>query len=79
MKRLYRSKKERKIAGICGGLGELFDIDPTLIRLGFVIIAFATGVLPLVLAYLVSWWIVPEEPVVEASQEQTAPSGADAT
>jgi phage shock protein C len=60
MKRIYRSQQDKKIAGILGGLGELFDIDPTLLRLLFVFIGLATGVIPLVVAYLVGWIIIPK-------------------
>jgi phage shock protein PspC (stress-responsive transcriptional regulator) len=59
MKRIYRSQEDRKIAGILGGLGELFDIDPTLLRLLFVFIGLATGVIPLIVAYFVGWIIIP--------------------
>jgi phage shock protein C len=59
MKRIYRSQEDRKIGGILGGLGELFDIDPTLLRLLFVFIGLATGVIPLVVAYLIGWIIIP--------------------
>ena len=59
MKRIYRSQVDKKIAGILGGLGELFDIDPTLLRLLFVFIGLATGIIPLVVAYLVGWIIIP--------------------
>jgi phage shock protein C len=64
MKRLYRSQKDKKIAGIFGGLGEIFSIDPTLLRLAFVFLGLATGVLPLLISYLVGWVIIPkgEEP-----------------
>ena len=60
MKRIYRSQEDKKIAGILGGLGELFDIDPTLLRLLFVFIGLATGVIPLIVAYLVGWIIIPK-------------------
>jgi phage shock protein C len=60
MKRIYRSKEDKKIAGILGGLGELFDIDPTLLRLLFVFIGLATGIIPLIVAYLVGWIIIPK-------------------
>jgi phage shock protein C len=60
MKRIYRSQQDKKIAGILGGLGELFDIDPTLLRLLFVFIGLATGVIPLVVAYLIGWIIIPK-------------------
>jgi len=59
MKRIYRSQEDKKIAGIFGGLGELFNIDPTLLRLLFVFIGLATGVIPLIVAYLVGWIIIP--------------------
>jgi phage shock protein C len=59
MKRIYRSQEDRKIGGILGGLGELFDIDPTLLRLLFVFIGLATGVIPLAVAYLIGWIIIP--------------------
>ncbi len=60
MKRIYRSQEDKKIAGILGGLGELLDIDPTLFRLLFVFIGLATGVIPLAVAYLVGWIIIPK-------------------
>ena len=59
MKKIYRSQEDRKIAGILGGLGELFDIDPTLLRLLVVFIGLATGVIPLIVAYFVGWIIIP--------------------
>jgi phage shock protein C len=60
MKRIYRSEEDKKIAGILGGLGELFDIDPTLLRLLFVFIGLATGIVPLIVAYFVGWIIIPK-------------------
>ena len=60
-KRLYRARDGRMIAGVCGGLGHYFDIDPTLFRLLFVILGLA-GVGSGVLAYIVLAVIVPEEP-----------------
>lgn len=62
MKKLYRSRDDKKIAGICGGLGEMFSIDPTLVRLLFVFVGFVTGVMPLVIVYIVGWIIIPESP-----------------
>ena len=58
-KKLYRSKKHRMIAGVCGGLGEYFDIDPTLIRLGWVILTLGMGIG--LLAYIIAWIIIPEK------------------
>lgn len=58
-KRLYRSRSERKIAGICGGLGAYFNQDPVLFRILWVILALGLG--GGIIAYLVLWLIVPEE------------------
>lgn len=60
MKKLYRSKTDRKIAGVCGGLGEYFGVDSTLVRLAAVVLIFASGAG--LLAYLVAWAIIPERP-----------------
>ncbi len=62
MKRLYRSRFDRKIAGICGGLANYFNIDPTLIRLIAVFILICTGIVPMFLVYLIGWIVIPEEP-----------------
>lgn len=59
-KKLYRSKSNRFIAGVCGGLGDFFNIDPTWIRILFVLFLFAGGAA--FLAYLIMWLIVPEAP-----------------
>ena len=57
MKRLYRSESNRMLAGVCGGLGEFFGIDATLVRILFVVLAFASGFG--IVAYVVMWLIVP--------------------
>ncbi len=62
MRKLYISKKDSKIFGFCGGIGETYDIDPTLVRLVVVFLCFATAILPVVLTYLAAWIIVPEKP-----------------
>lgn len=61
-KKLYRSRSDRKIAGICGGLAEYFGADPTLVRVLFVLSILLPG--PQVLAYLILWVIIPERPAV---------------
>ncbi|MFC1800732.1 PspC domain-containing protein [Nanoarchaeota archaeon] len=60
-KRLYKSKKNRVIAGVCGGIGEYFDVDPVLIRLIFVFLAVFTGFVPGILFYITAWLIMPEK------------------
>jgi len=58
-KRLTRSKKERIIAGVCGGIAEYFDIDPTIVRLGLVLVTLMGGAG--ILAYIIAWIIIPEK------------------
>ncbi len=59
MKKIYRSGRDKKIAGICGGLGEIFAVDSTLVRLAFVFLCLSSGVLPLLVTYIVGWIIIP--------------------
>lgn len=59
-KRLYRSQTDKVVAGVCGGLGEYFEIDPVLVRIIAVIAFFATGFGAMVLAYIVGWIVVPK-------------------
>jgi phage shock protein PspC (stress-responsive transcriptional regulator) len=59
--KLYRSKKNRIIAGVCGGIGEYFKIDPTLVRLLWLLFSVVTGGGGVV-AYIIAWIIIPEEP-----------------
>lgn len=60
MKRLYRSGKEKVLGGVCGGLGEYFGIDPTIVRLLWILffLAYGAGVL----AYIIAWIIIPKNP-----------------
>ncbi len=58
-KRLYRSEKDRKLAGVCAGIAEYFDLDPTLVRLGMAILTcfWFTGLI----LYIVAAFIIPTE------------------
>lgn len=67
--RLYRSRDDRVIAGIAGGLAKHLGIDPVLARLVFVALALAAG--SGVLAYLIAWFIIPEEPRAEGDWPET--------
>jgi phage shock protein C len=62
-KKLYRSRKNKVLTGLCGGIGEYFNIDATLVRIAFIILEFATAGL-LIIGYLVVALIVPKEPEV---------------
>lgn len=59
-KKLYRSVSERKICGVCGGVAEYFGIDPTLVRVGWIILSCLA--MAGVLAYVVCAVVIPEEP-----------------
>ncbi|MET0779777.1 MAG: PspC domain-containing protein [Candidatus Saccharimonadales bacterium] len=61
-KKLYRSLTDRKIAGVCGGLGEFFNVDPTLIRLTWVVLSVLTAVLPGIAVYIVAVVLIPRHP-----------------
>ena len=58
-KKLYRSKKEKMIGGVCGGIAEYVDTDPTLIRLIWVLGSLLWGAG--ILAYIIAWIIIPEK------------------
>ncbi len=58
-KKIYRSESDRRIAGVCGGIGEYFDVDSTLIRLAFVFFVLAAGTG--LLAYVIAAIIMPNE------------------
>ena len=64
-KKLYRSRTDRKIAGIFGGIGTLIKIDPAFLRLLFLFLFFITGIIPLLLTYIIGWIIIPEYPQKE--------------
>ena len=59
-KKLYRSRTDKKLVGVCGGIAKYFDIDSTLVRVGWVVfsLCFGSGVL----AYLICALIMPEDP-----------------
>ena len=66
-KQLTRSRSNRVIAGLCAGLGEYFNIDPTIIRLLFVL-GFFVGHFGVFLTYIIMALIIPEEPVQNIQQ-----------
>jgi len=58
-KRLYLSDTDKKIAGVCGGIAEYFDVDPLLIRLIWIILIFCIGTG--LFAYLIAWLLMPKK------------------
>jgi phage shock protein C len=63
IKKLYRTRSDAQLAGICSGLGRYMAVDPNVVRLVALIATIATGLVPGILAYLGAWLIVPSEPV----------------
>ncbi|WP_246108440.1 PspC domain-containing protein [Salisediminibacterium halotolerans] len=60
LKRLYKSESDRKIAGICGGLGDYFNIDPTIIRIVFLILIIPANIM-MILGYILMMLVIPDE------------------
>ena len=61
-KKLMRSRADRKIAGVCGGMAHYLDLDVTLVRLVWVLVTILAGIFPGVVVYVLAWIVVPEEP-----------------
>jgi len=62
--RLFRSRVDRRIGGVCGGLAEYFDVDPTMVRLAWVVVSvLACAVVFGVVAYLIAWFVIPASPL----------------
>lgn len=68
--RLYRSRTDRKIAGVCGGIAKYFEIDPLIVRIAFVVLVFANGMGLLI--YALCWILMPEEPIAVTAPVQTS-------
>jgi len=60
-KRLFRLKADRMLLGVCSGLGDYFNVDPTLIRLTWVFLSLVAGVIPGAVLYFLAAIIIPEE------------------
>lgn len=60
-KKIFLSESDKKIFGVCGGIGQAYDIDSSMVRLMMVFLCISTGVLPGVITYLASWFIVPKD------------------
>lgn len=60
-KKLHRSATEKKISGVCGGLAEYFDMDPTVVRIIWVLLTFLTASFPGLLIYIICALVMPVE------------------
>ena len=66
-KQLLRSRTDRKVAGVCAGLAEHFDLDVTLVRVIWVVLTLIPPA-PMLLAYIILWIVMPEEPLRSTEQ-----------
>ncbi len=73
MKKLYLSSNDKKLLGLCGGIGEYFDVDPSLVRLSWIILTILTGLIPGIVAYFVAAIVVPREPKPVAHPSTAVP------
>jgi len=65
MKKLYLSDKDRKIAGVCGGLGEYYQVDPTVIRIAWIVLTILSLGVGGIVIYLLMWLVIPRRPKEE--------------
>jgi phage shock protein C len=69
VKRLYRSETNRVFAGVCGGIGDYFEVDPVMVRLLWLLATCFTGVVPGTVAYIFAILIIPRRIVHESHPE----------
>ena len=74
MKTLYRitDPDKKKVAGICAGIGEIYNLDPNIVRIGAAFVCVLTQIFPLVAAYLVAWYLIPEKSDEVQKEENVA-------
>ena len=59
---LTRSKTDRMLGGVCGGIAKTYGWDPTIVRIGYVLISLISAAFPGILFYIILWVLIPEEP-----------------
>ena len=69
-KKLSRSRMDNKIAGVCGGFAEYLDLDPTVVRIIWLMLAFFSGWG--IIGYLIAWIVMPNEPLPQSSPARAA-------
>lgn len=77
--RLYKSKRNKMLGGVCGGISEYFNIDPTIIRLAWVFLAIVTSSAggAFILVYVIAWIVMPYAPEGDDSENENLPVVAD--
>ncbi len=61
MKKLYRSEENKVVSGVIGGIGEYFDVDPVILRLGWLLVLVITAVIPGIIVYFIATFVVPKK------------------
>ncbi|HIT54340.1 MAG TPA: PspC domain-containing protein [Candidatus Fimivicinus intestinavium] len=64
-KKLYRSRNDKMVSGVCAGLANFLNIDPTLVRVIYAVLAVFTAVVPCLVLYIVLAIVIPQEPMIE--------------
>ncbi len=62
MKKLYKSNKNKVFSGVIGGIGEYFDVDPVILRVAWILLVIFTGLMPGLIAYILTGLIIPNKP-----------------
>jgi len=78
-KRLYKSRTDKVIGGVCGGLGVYLEMDPVVIRLVYLLVTVFTAIGPGIICYIIAMLVIPEEPTITPSkpvEAETPPAGA---
>lgn len=70
-KRWHRSRSDRRLSGVLGGLAGYFDIDPSLVRVVYAVGTLFTGFIPGIVLYVLLWMVVPPEPEVAGPADST--------
>lgn len=69
-KRLYKSRRNRVVAGVIGGVGEYFNVDPVLLRVAWILLVIFTAVIPGIISYIFAALIIPERPAHGENTEE---------
>lgn len=76
-RKLYRSRSNRMLSGVCGGIADYFDIDATIIRLVWALITFMSAGFPGIVVYVIAVFIIPEEPIGYSNYDESRSQDAD--
>lgn len=68
VKKLYLSNDDKRIYGVCGGIAEYFEVDPTVVRLAWVILTLVSGIIPGLVAYILAIIIMPQQRIVDLQE-----------